>query len=113
MNCLQTGDRLKRSGLPHEVGEVVFKARRAQAMRPRFQRVADATPDCPHRGLTVESAEDIARSEADKQTAHLRQQIGGEEGNSDGVAVFEVATHLGVELRAQLFQCIAVVTFDP
>ena len=105
----KSGDFVECPGFAHELGEVVFEAGDAHVAGTGFQHVAYGTAYCADRRLAVESAEDVAGAEADQCAAHLWQHVCGEEGDGDGVAVFEVLPHGAGQVATHLFEPVSAV----
>ena len=70
---LQGGQVAQCAYFAHEHDGVVLKPGCAQAVGARFGGVARAVADRAQRRLLFEPAEDVARPEAEQQSAHLGQ----------------------------------------
>ena len=101
---LQAGCLVERASLVHEFGEMVFESGDAHAVGAHGEHVAHGSADRAHRRLAVETTEDVAGSESDERAAHLRQHIGGEESDGDGVAEFEAFAHVATQRVPHLFE---------
>ncbi len=104
---------IERVGFAHQIGEVVFQAGGAHAMRPGAHGVSDGPSDGAYGRFAVEPAENVAGTEADEQAVHLWKHVGGEEGDGDGVPVFEVEPHIRWQVGAHLLKRVSVAGFEP
>ncbi len=104
---------VERMRLAHQVGEILLESGDPHVARAGAHGVADGSADRSHGGLAVESAEDVARTEAHKKAVHLRQHVGREEGDGDGVPVFEIVPHGFGQFGARLLQSVAVAHLQP
>ena len=61
----------------------------------------------------LEPAENVAGTEADEQAVHLWKHVGGEEGDGDGVPIFEVEPHIRWQVGAHLLKRVTAAGFEP
>ena len=113
MHRFQSRRGVEGAGFAHQIGEVVFQAGGAHAMRPGAHGVSDGPSDGAYGRFAVEPAENVAGTETDEQAVHLWQHVGGEERDGDGVPIFEVEPHIRWQVGANLLKRVPAAGFEP